>query len=245
MTQMASRGMRSGSTRGRRARRWVISLAVIVVVLVVLDFAARVVAQNVMATKIEQQGLSRKPTVSIGGFPFLTQVASKNFSQVSISVTDLTEGPVTITKVSATAHGIRLKSFAFSSGTISTVSGTALISFASLGNALSKQVGPLGSLLNGAGLNLTQAGPGEVKASLNLVLASASATWRVSRLSGNRLNVRLVSTGGSLPGSLLSSIRNVTLKLPKLPLGLKIDSVSVTPQGVTGRVSGRDVSFGG
>jgi hypothetical protein len=242
---MASPGMPSGSSGGRRARRWVITLAVFVVLLVVLDFAARVVAQNVMATKIEQQGLSRKPTVSIGGFPFLTQVASRNFSQVNISATDLTEGPMTITKVSATAHGIRLKSFAFNSGTVSTLSGTVLISFSSLGNALSQQVGPLGSVLNGAGLNLSQAGPSEVKASLNLVLASATATWRVSRLSGNKLNVRLVSTGGSLPASLLSSIQDVTLKLPKLPLGLTVDSVSVTSQGVTGRVSGHNLSFGG
>jgi LmeA-like phospholipid-binding len=242
---MASRGMRGGSTGGRRARRWIITLAVIVVVLVVLDFAARVVAQNVMATKIEQQGLSRKPTVSIGGFPFLTQVASKDFSQVNISVADLTEGPVTITSVKATAHGIRLNSFAFNSGTVSTLSGTALISFASLGNALTTQVGPLGSLLNGAGLQLSQAGPSEVKASLDLVVTSGSATWRVSRLSGNKLNVHLVSTGGSLPASLLSSIRDVTLKLPKLPLGLSINSISVTPQGVTGRVSGHNVSFGG
>jgi hypothetical protein len=245
MTRTASRGMRSAGTAGRRSRRWIITLAVIVVVLVGADFAARIVAQNVLATKIEQQGLSRKPAVTIGGFPFLTQLASRNFSQVTISATDLTEGPVTITKVNATAHGVRLNSFAFSSGTVSTLSGTALISFASLGNALSQQVGPLGQVLHGAGLHLTRAGPSEVKASINLVLRSASATWRVTLLSGRRLNFRLVSTGGGLSGSLLSSIKDVTLKLPKLPLGLKITRVSVTSQGLTGQVSGHDVSFGG
>ena len=244
MTRMASRSVRAGRTPGRRVRRWIMTLAVLVVVLVVLDFAARVVAQNVMATKIEQQGLSRKPSVTIDGFPFLTQVAAKDFSQVNISATDLTEGPVTITKVNATAHGVRLRSFAFSSGTISSVSGTALISFASLGNALSQQVGPLGSLLNGAGLNLAQAGPAEVRASVDLVVVSASATWRVSRLSSDRLNVALVGSNGFPPG-VLNSIQNVTLKLPKLPLGLKIGKISVTPQGVTGQVSGRNLSFGG
>ena len=241
---MASRGMRGGNTGGRRARRWIITLAVIVIVLVVLDFAARVVAQNVIATKIEQQGLSQKPTVAIGGFPFLTQVASRDFSQVNISVADLTEGPVTITSVKATAHGVRLKSFAFNSGTVSSLSGTAFVSFASLGNALTAQVGPLGSLLHGAGLNLSQAGPGEVKANLSLVLTSGSATWRVSRLSGNKLDVRLVSSSG-LPAPVLSSIQDVALKIPKLPLGLTVRSVNVTPQGVTGRVLGHDVSFGG
>jgi hypothetical protein len=238
---MASRGMRRGSTGGRRARRWIITLAVIVVVLVALDFAARVVAQNVIATKIEQQGLSRKPAVTIGGFPFLTQVASKKFSQVNISVTDLTEGPVTITSVKATAHGIRLKSFAFNSGTISTVSGTATISFASLANTLTSQFGPLGSVLNGAGLNLTRAGPNEVTASLPL---AGSATWRVTRLSGDRLKIKLVSSSGP-SSSLLGSTGSRIVQIPKLPVGLTIDSIDVTGQGVTGRVSGHNVSFGG
>lgn len=240
MTRAAPRRGRSG---GRRARRWIIAVVVIVAVLVALDFGARIVAQDVMASKIEQQGLSTKPDVSIEGFPFLTQVASKRFQQVNITATDISAGPVTITKVNATAHGIRLNSYAFSSGTITSLTGTALISFASLGGALTQQVGPLGSLLNGAGLNLTQAGPGEVKASLNLLVTTGSATWRISRLSGNRLNVRLVGSSG-LPSSLLSSIQDVTLQLPKLPLGLTIDSIDVTPQGVTGKVSGHDVPFG-
>jgi hypothetical protein len=238
---MASRGMRRGSTGGRRARRWIITLAVIVVVLVALDFAARVVAQNVIATKIEQQGLSRKPAVTIGGFPFLTQVASKKFSQVNISVTDLTEGPVTITSVKATAHGIRLNSFAFNSGTISTVSGTATISFSSLANTLTSQFGTLGSVLNGAGLNLTRAGPNEVTASLPL---AGSATWRVTRLSGDRLKIKLVSSSGP-SSSLLGSAGSRIVQIPKLPVGLTIDSIDVTGQGVTGRVSGHNVSFGG
>jgi hypothetical protein len=227
----------------RRARRWVIGLVIIIVVLVVLDFAARVAAENVMASKIEQQGLQHKPTVTIDGFPFLTQVASRNFEQVNLTAADQTEGPVTITSINATARNIRLNSYAFSSGTIGSLSGTALISFSSLGNTLTQQVGPLGSLLNGAGLHLTAAGPGEVKASLNLVVTSGSATWRVTQLSGDRLDVRLVSSS-DLPSSLLPSIQDITLQVPKLPLGLTIDSVQVTGAGVVGRVSGSDVPFG-
>jgi hypothetical protein len=243
MTRTATRRMRSRSSGGRRMRRYVIALVIIIALLVAVDFGARAAAQDVMASKIEQQGLSQKPAVSIHGFPFLTQVAAKDFKQVTISTTNLTEGPVTITKIDATATGIRLNSYAFSSGTISSLSGTAVISFASLGNTLAQQVGPLGSLLNGAGLKLTAAGPSEVKASLNLLITSGSATWQVSRLSGDRLNIRLVSSSG-LPTSLLGSIQNITVQIPKLPLGLTIDSVEVTSAGVVGHVSGRDVSFG-
>jgi hypothetical protein len=243
MTRMETRSMRRPARGGRRGMRILIVVAIVVVLLVALDFGARAVAENIMATKIQQQGLSQKPDVSIDGFPFLTQVATKDFQRVTISTSNLAAGPVTITKVDAAATGLKLNSYSSASGTITNVTGTALISFASLGNTLTQQFGPLGALLNGAGLNLTAAGPDEVKASVDLVVTSGSATWRVTRLSGNRLHIGLVSSSG-LPSSLLSSIQSLTVQIPKLPLGLTIDSVTVTPGGVVGRVSGHDVPFG-
>jgi hypothetical protein len=243
MTRTETRSMRRPARGGRRGMRILIAVAIVVVLLAALDFGARAVAENIMATKIQQQGLSQKPDVSIDGFPFLTQVATKDFQRVTISTSNLAAGPVTITKVDATATGIKLNSYSSASGTIANVTGTALISFASLGNTLTQQFGPLGTLLNGAGLNLTAAGPDEVKASVDLVVTSGSATWRVTRLSGNRLHIGLVSSSG-LPSSLLSSIQSLTVQIPKLPLGLTIDSVTVTPGGVVGRVSGHDVPFG-
>jgi len=243
MTRTATRSMRRPGSGGRRARWYVIALVIIAALLLAVDFAARAVAENVMAGKIQQQGLQHKPDVSIDGFPFLTQLASRDFRRVNLAAADQTEGPVTITSINATGRDIKLNSYAFSSGTIGSLSGTAVISFSSLGNTLTQQVGPLGSLLNGAGLSLTAAGPHEVRASLNVLVVSGSATWRVSRLSDNRLDIRLVSSSG-LPSSLLSSIQDITLQLPKLPLGLTIDSVQVSPAGVVGRVSGTNVPFG-
>jgi hypothetical protein len=243
VTEMTTRRMRSPSYRSRSSTRWLVTIGVIVAVLLGLDFGARAVADNVMANKIQQQGLQSKPSVSIGGFPFLTQVASRNFRHVTIAAANVPAGPVTITSINATATGIRLSSYAFSSGTIGTVSGTALISFGSLAGTLSTQFGPLGSILNGAGLNLTDAGPDEVRASLNLVVLHGSAVWRVTRVNGNTLNVHLVSSNG-LPSSLLGSIQDLNLQIPKLPLGLTIDRVGVTPSGVVGLVSGHNVPFG-
>jgi enamine deaminase RidA (YjgF/YER057c/UK114 family) len=219
------------------------TIIVIVAVLLGLDFGARAVAESVMASKIQQQGLPSKPSVSVGGFPFLTQVASRNFSHVTISASGVPAGPVTITTINAAATGIRLNSYAFSSGTIGNVSGTALISFGSLASTLTTQFGSLGAILNGAGLTLTDAGPNEVRATLNLLVTAGSAVWRVTRVSGNTLNVHLVSSNG-LPPSLLGSIQDLNLQIPKLPLGLTIDSVSVTPSGVVGLVNGHNVPFG-
>jgi hypothetical protein len=243
MTGTATRSMRGPRSGSRRAVRWIVTIVVIVAVLLGLDFGARAVAESVMASKIEEQGLQSKPDVTIDGFPFLTQVASKDFSRVTITASNVSAGPVTITTISAAASAIRLNSYAFSTGTIGSLSGTALISFASLGDTLTAKFGALGSLLNGAGLQLTDAGPDEVRATLNLLVTSGSATWRVTRVSGNALNVTLVGSSG-LSAALLGSIQNLTLQLPKLPLGLTIESVSVTPSGVVGVVSGHDVPFG-
>lgn len=243
MTQMATPRMRAGSYGIRRVSRWLVTIVIIVAVLLGLDFGARAVAESVMASKIQQQGLTSKPSVSIGGFPFLTQLASRDFSHVRISAAEVPAGPVTISTVNATATGIRLSSYAFSSGTIGDLSGTALISFGSLANTLTTQFGPLGSMLNGAGLNLTDAGPDEVRATVNLIVTSGSAVWRVTRVSGNTLNIHLVSSNG-LPSSLLGSIQDLNLQIPRMPLGLTIDSVTVTPGGVVGLVSGHNVPFG-
>jgi hypothetical protein len=243
MTPVKTRSTRGGRSGSRRGRRWVVTVVVIVALLVGLDFAARAEAESLLASKIEQQGLTSKPDVTIDGFPFLTQVASKDLRRVTVTASNVAAGPVTITTINATASGIRPSSYAFSSGTISSLSGTALISFASLANTLATQFGTLGSLLKGAGLQLTYGGPDEVRATLNLLVTSGSATWRVSRLSGNALTVTLAGSSG-LPTTVVDSIQSLTLQLPKLPLGLAISSVSVTPSGVVGDVRGRDVPFG-
>jgi LmeA-like phospholipid-binding len=242
MTGADARVLRKAPS-GRPVRRWIFRIIAVVVILVVLDFAARLVAENVMATKIQQQGLQHKPNVSIDGFPFLTQVAGRDFQQVGLSDVDQTAGKLTITSLDATARNIRLNTYSFSSGTIGSLSGTALISFSSLASTLTAQVGPLASVLNGTGLNLTDAGHNDVRASLNVLVVSGSATWHVSLLPGNVLNIRLAGSSG-LPGSLLGAIQDINVTIPKLPLGLRIDSVQVTQAGVVGHVSGANIPFG-
>ncbi len=244
MTAYAGRRQRRrDSGRRHRGRGWLVALVVLVVVLVALDFIAKAVAESVAASEIQKQGKMAKPDVTIDGFPFLTQLAGRDFASVHIKITDLKAGPVTFTTVNAAATQVKPSSFAFKSLHIGHVSGTGVIDFASLGNTLATEIGPLGSLLNGAGLNLSAAGPDEVKASLNLLVATGSATWRITRLSGSELQVRLVSSGG-LPRSLLGSIQSLDLHIPPLPLGLTLNRVSVTPAGVVGSFSGSNVSVG-
>ncbi len=227
--------------RGGCLRSLVIGVVVIVILLVAADFVAKAVAQNVAASQIQKQGFPKKPSVTIEGFPFLTQVASHDLHQVRLSASDVPEGPVEITQVNAVANDIRLNS-GFNSGTIGQVSGTVLISFGSLSSTVTKELGQAGQLVASSGLHLSAAGPDEVKASVDLVLASGSATWRVTRVSGRELSVQLVASSG-LPAEVLAPIRSFSFSIPKLPFGLTIQTVSVTSSGIVGQISATNVAF--
>ena len=79
--------------------------------------------------------------MSIAGFPFLTQVATRDIRQITISSSDIKAGPVTITSLHVVADSVRVNS-SFNGGITGPVHGTILISLGALGNALS-EAGPL------------------------------------------------------------------------------------------------------
>ena len=231
-------------TRRRHPLRTVIIVVIVVLgLLVALDFGARAVAENKMASEIQQQGFPKKPSVSINGFPFLTQVISRDFKDIQVSSDNITEGPLVIQSINATMTGVHVNS-SFQSGTVDHLYGTMIVTFPALANAMTSQAGALGSLIS-SGLTLSDAGNNEVKASLNLLggLASGTAVWKVTRSGVSDINVQLVSSSG-IGSSALSGISDITVPLLKLPMGMTIQSISVTPTGLTAVVTGQNVSFG-
>ena len=53
----------------------------------------------------------------------------------------------------------------------------------------------------------------------------------------------MISAGG-IPVAALGSLHDITVPLPALPLGMTIQRVSVTGQGVLVHMAGQNVSFG-
>jgi hypothetical protein len=72
--------------RGRRTRRILISLAVLVAVLVGADFGLAAFAEHTVSQKARRQlALSDDPSVTIHGFPFVTQALSGDYNHISLS----------------------------------------------------------------------------------------------------------------------------------------------------------------
>jgi LmeA-like phospholipid-binding len=227
-----------------RGRKWLVWIVVIVVVLVGLDFGAKALAESKIASQIQSNGFPAKPSVSIAGFPFLTQAATRNIHQITISSSNIKKGPVTITSLNVVADNVKVNS-SFNGGTTGPVHGTVLISLGALGNTLS-QAGPLAGFLGGGGLKVVSVGNTEVKGSLNLVggLVSWSATWKVVAAGPDEIELQLVSSHG-LPSRLASSAQNIKLPLKSLPLGLQLTGgLNSSSNGIDVDVKADSISFG-
>lgn len=231
--------MTSGATvqlpipeRPRRRRRWpwivLASVLVLLVLLVVLDRVAVAYAENQAAQQMQSQGFPAKPDVTIKGFPFLTQVASRHFNDVHITANNVKEGPVTLSIV-ADATDVLLDP-GYHSGTISHVTGTGLIGFSSLASAAGVSGAP--------GLQISAAGPDKVK----LSVLGFDATASIEQTGPDTFKVHVDSAGG-LPVALLGSLQDFTIRIPSLPMNLKIQSVHVTNQGVVIHVTGSNIKF--
>jgi len=230
-------------SRGRKAVIWVV---VVLVLLVGLDFGAKAFAESEAATQIQKQGFPKRPSVSIAGFPFLTQVITRHFDQVTISSSDIPEGPITITSLNVVAQNVRLSSN-FQSGTVGPLHGTITISLGALGDAISA-AGPLAGFLgggSGGGLKIQSVGSNEVQGSLNLVggFVNATATWRVVTVGPHEIDLQLVSSSG-VPSQFASAANNIKLPLASLPAGLELTGgLNSSSNGIVATVGAQSLSF--
>lgn len=219
--------------RRRRGRGWIV-LLIILAVLAGLAFigdqVAKAYAQNVIAGKLQSSsGLSSKPSVTIEGWPFLTQVAAHDVRTIDISASDVPAGKLDITSVKATATGVHLNS-SFNGATIDHISGTALVTFASLENAAGAQGVAIAADPSG--------GPNAA----NVIVGPFTATAQVTQTGPNQITVKMESLGG-IAASLIGSLPDYTFTVPKLPAGLRLTGVEVTGKGIVIKAAAQDTTL--
>ncbi|HEY3646919.1 MAG TPA: DUF2993 domain-containing protein [Streptosporangiaceae bacterium] len=219
----------------RRRRRWPwITLLVIILVLVGGDRAANAYAENQMASQVQSSlALSGKPNVTIQGFPFLTQVAARTFNTVDVNASNETAGPggqLQIASLTATLHGMHIHGT--NSATVDQFTASALVTFTALAHA--------GGIPQG--ITLAPAGPNQLKATVDILGFSTDATAKVTQVGDNKINVKITDFNG-VPADVLGSLTDFTFSIPKLPPGVKIQSISVTQQGLRVTATGQNTTL--
>jgi hypothetical protein len=220
--------------RRRRGRGLLITLIVVIALLVAADFGAKAYAENAIASKIDSSGLGTKPSVTIEGFPFLTQVAARDLKQIDISASNFTVHQVVISSLTATATGVHPNA-SFNGATVNQINGTVVVSFTTVSN-----------LVPVPGLTVT-ADPADGPDAVKLNSAIGGAVGKIEQTSSNQITVQvgnltgLAGLASLLGGSTLAS--SYTFDIPKLPAGLVVRSVTVTSQGIVATASAQNTTL--
>jgi LmeA-like phospholipid-binding len=227
------------------------ALLIVVVLLLGLAVAADRVAVHVaegqVATQIaDKGGLHGKPTVQIGGFPFLTQALAGNYRDVHISLTAEEVGQPAGTAADVHLRGVKVPLSSVLSGSVTqvpvdSVDGTATLSYP----LLAAQIGP-DTTLSKEGDQLRITRTVELAGQRTKVTADGQVV-----LKGNDLVVDVQHASGlgvTLPSFLVeraSNLLDLRYTVPALPFGLQLTSVTPEDDGVRVTVEGRQTVLHG
>jgi hypothetical protein len=223
-----------------------VSLIVLVLLLVAADRIGVLVAERVVASKVQSsQGLTSRPSVHIEGFPFLTQVIANRYQAVRLDANDLTVGDrtkrVTLDLLDARLTGVRATNH-FSGVTAQQVTATAKISFPELSRLL--------------GVPISYQAGGRVQASKSVTVLGQTITGTVSArvsvpggdtLGFSDVRVGIADTAIQLPQSAvneLSAVFSQQLSLTGLPFRLRVQRFDTSSQGISVTASASDVTLG-
>lgn len=232
-----------------RRRRWPTRLAITLLVLVGLFVAAdRItvsIAESQIAKRIQQsQNLASKPSVSIAGFPFLTQLIGMKLDKVSVDARGIVRNGVRVTDLHVDLNGVA-PSDGFKQADVDHLSGTALFSWTDMESAAAAQ---------GLDVTLAQGPDNTVRVTGNVPgLGKATLQSKLSLSSGNRLQLtanKVESSAlglngkvpreldfpinvGTLPMQLTLQTANMQTSADGLRVYAAADHVLVTGSGVT------------
>ena len=224
---------RKPTARRSRVRRAVaITLVLLAGLLIAADRIGLAVAERAAAVTLQRsQHLTQRPSVSIAGFPFLTQLVSGKYDDIHVTADDVTvaDGSTSlrIAQLDVTLHHVTV-SRDFTSARSQYGTATALVHYADLAQLL--------------GTQLSYAGAGRVRASAQVgvvpgldVPASATAAVRVDGDALVFYDVRVSIAGQAVPAALTAYFAGLfgnSVSLRGLPFGVHVQSVGLAADGV-------------
>ena len=216
-------------------RRLLIVLVVLAALLVAADRVGVVVAQNRLASEIQQQlDLNAKPDVSIRGIPFLTQAIRGTYKDIRMQLPDVDAGDVQDLSVNARLQGAHVSLSDALGGNVDRIpvdqiSGTLLIPYDQLARA--SGISGLTITREGDSLRLT----GSVQVLGRPVKAEAVGRVEVNdgRIAINAEQAKVA--GIPVPEAVLDEaarLLSFRVQPQNLPLNLRITAVHLTDTGL-------------
>jgi len=216
-------------------RRLLIVLVVLAALLVAADRVGVVVAQNRLASEIQQQlELDAKPDVSIRGIPFLTQAIRGTYKDIRVQLPDVDAGDVQDLSVNARLQGAHVSLSDALGGNVDRIpvdqiSGTLLIPYDQLARA--SGISGLTITREGDSLRLT----GSVQVLGRPVKAEAVGRVEVNdgRIAINAEQAKVA--GIPVPTAVLDEaarLLSFRVQPQNLPLNLRITAVHLTDTGL-------------
>ena len=216
-------------------RRLLIVLVVLAALLVAADRIGVVVAQNRLASELQQQlDLDAKPDVSIRGIPFLTQAIRGTYKDIRVQLPDVDAGDVQDLSVNARLQGAHVSLSDALGGNVDRIpvdqiSGTLLIPYDQLARA--SGISGLTITREGDSLRLT----GSVQVLGRSI--KAEAVGRVEVNDGRiAINAEQATVAGiPVPAAVLDEaarLLSFRVQPQNLPLNLRITAVHLTDTGL-------------
>ena len=241
-------------------RRGIRILLTLIVVLAGLFVAADRLAvsygESKAADKIQStKGLTEKPSVSIKGFPFLTQVGARDLTEVTVSINNLTTSTggvatggsdtLRVRRFTADLHNVRINGN-FSSAVADTVTGTALIPYSEVSKLVASELTGVASDVTIGYGSTNSSGQGQVKLSGRVQVPflgsrQVSGVVQIAVKNGSSLALSLPYEVGRLVGEQ----SDMSWALSGLPSGITLSGVRATSQGLEVSLAGHNIELAG
>jgi hypothetical protein len=225
-------------------RKLLIALAVLIVLLVVADRIALVVAQNQISDKIEASyGLPAKPGVTIQGFPFLTQVATGSYSEIDVTAARVDAGGTVLHDLTARFTGVHaplgeVLGHGAATVTADRASGSAVVSLSQVDRRL-----PHGLRIRADGNHLLVSGTVSYQGSRVPVSASLDLGVSGAGIKVTPVHVTVSGSSGLPAAAAYASQLGIVIPVTALPLHLHLISVHVAPGGLRIEATAQHVHF--
>ncbi|HEY2296711.1 MAG TPA: LmeA family phospholipid-binding protein [Jatrophihabitans sp.] len=229
--------------RRRRLRRTTIVLFVVLALLAIADRLAAHIASSQAVSQIVQQsqGLTSRPTVTFGGFPFLTQVAFGRYSDIHVGISGITAtNAPRIEQIDAHLHGAHIPLSTVIDNKLAKipvdhVTAAVTLRYADLNAFLAHQPGDIKLAGRDGAVEVT----GTMNESGQTVTVRGSAKFGVEDDGVVITPTSLRVAGGGLPGglgdllgSVASAFPPIPVSLPDLPFNLRLTSVQSNATGL-------------